>query len=75
VSVIAVEAYRRKVEFSRIGPNKPRFGLHLASTDRGSCNVVMDSAVELHFAESCILICIFGRNCIGYWVNILLEGN
>ena len=73
--MIAVDAYRRKVEFSRIGPNKPRFGLHLANSDRGTCNVVMDSAMELYFAESCILKCVFGRNCTGYWANLLLEGN
>jgi hypothetical protein len=45
--MIAAEAYTRKVEFSRIGPNKPKFGLHLANTDPGTCNVVMDSAMEL----------------------------
>jgi hypothetical protein len=35
----------------------------------------MDSAMELYFAENYILKCIFGRNCTGYWVNPLLEGN
>ena len=68
MAVVAVAVYSRKVEFSRIGLNRPRFGLHRANTDRGTCNVCVDSAMELYFAEICVLKCIFGRNCTGYWV-------
>jgi hypothetical protein len=64
MTMVALEAYSHTVDFSLAGPNNPRFGLHLANIDPGTCNVVVDSAVELIFCRKlCINMYFWKKLC------------